>query len=164
MRVLFAAFTALAFASAAHGGPWVWLSDEPDGFASLKAYAWDDEARGVLMFSCQHDTVVYSVTVDRYRDWDPAKHEGVTVPVTFAADGVVVADVPFTYWNQGGLATLRFDNTTEVFDDLADLLFEATERIDVTFGEFALTFGTIDKAEALAFVEDRCSSLEWIPD
>ena len=165
MRPLLAAALALPLlVTAVQAGSWVWLSDEPDRFGSLTAYVWDDEARGVLGYSCQHDSVVYSVTVDRYRDWDPAEHEGVVVPVTFVAGDTVVGGVPFAYWNREGLATLRFDNTTEVFDDLADLLLTAERRIHVTFGDHALNFGTVDKAEALAFVEEGCGSLDWPPD
>ena len=165
MRPFLAAALALPLViSAAEANPWLWLSDEPDRFGSVKAYVWDDEARGVLMYSCQHDTVVYTVTVDRYRDWDAAQHEGVIVPVTFRAGDATVADVPFYYWNQDGLATLRFDNTTEAFDDLAALLEGAGGRIQVLFGEHELDVGTEDKDEALAFVNDGCGSLTWPPD
>ena len=163
MRLLIAVMISV-LTTGASANPWVSLSDEPDRFGSLKAYVWDDDARGVLMYSCQHDTVVYSVTVDRYRDWDPAQHEGVTVPVTFRAGDATVVDIPFYYWNQEGLATLRFDNTTEVFDDLVDLLQGATDRIHVEFGALELDVSSEDKDAAMTFVDEGCNSLEWQPD
>lgn len=163
MRLILAAAAALFATGTAHAGPWATMTGEPDAFGSLEAYVWDDEARGVMSLACQHDTVLYTITVSTYRDWDPAVHDGVTVPVDFVFDGAAIDDMPFAWFERDGLALLGFSNTTEVFDPLIDALFSSESRIEVRYGETELSFGTENKEAALAFVEDGCNSLDWPP-